>query len=153
MPRNEGQIPVYYNRPALLHDYVEMPSTPLYPFGFGLSYTTFEYSDLSILGDESGGYDVSFTLTNTGNRNGDEVVQLYVHDCVASVVQPDRQLKAFDRVTLEAGQSRRVTLHLDHDALAIVNADMHWTVEPGTFDVFVGASSTDIRLKGSITVQ
>ena len=153
VPRHEGQIPVYYNRPAPLHDYVEMLYTPLYPFGFGLSYTTFAYSDLDITEDGNNGYNVSFTLTNTGDCCGDEVVQLYVHDRVASVVQPDRQLKAFDRITLNAGQSRRVTLHLDHAALAIVDADMHWTVEHGTFDILVGASSTDIRLKGTITVK
>ncbi|MBO7610446.1 MAG: glycoside hydrolase family 3 C-terminal domain-containing protein [Muribaculaceae bacterium] len=153
VPRHEGQIPVYYNRPAVGHDYVEMPATPLYPFGFGLSYTTFDYSDISIAGDGNEGYEVSFMLTNIGDRRGDEVVQLYVHDRVASVVQPERQLKAFRRITLEAGQSQRVTLHLDREALAIVDADMHWTVEPGDFDILVGSSSTDIRLEGSITVQ
>lgn len=153
VPRHEGQIPVCYNRPASLHDYVDMPATPLYSFGFGLSYTTFDYSDLNITGDGKGGYDVSFILTNTGSRRGDEVVQLYVRDRVASVVQPDRQLKAFDRITLDAGQSCSVTLHLDRDALAIVDSDMRWTVEPGTFDVLVGASSTDIRLTGYITIE
>ena len=151
VPRHGGQLPVYYNK--LLpnaHDYVEMSAQPLYPFGYGLSYTTFDYSGLVITQDQSGGCDVSFTLTNTGSCKGDEVVQLYLRDCMASVVQPDRTLKAFNRVTLEAGESRIITLHLDCDDFAIVGADMQWIAEPGTFDILVGASSADIRLQGEI---
>ena len=153
VPRHVGQLPVYYNKPLpAAHDYVEMSAKLLYPFGYGLSYTTFEYSGLTIK-ENGGGYDVTFEVTNTGSCRGDEVVQLYLRDRQASVVQPERTLKAFDRITLDAGEVRTVTLHLNHDDLAIVDADMNWTVEPGTFDVLVGASSEDIRLTGEIEIK
>ena len=148
VPRHVGQLPVYYNKPVpTAHDYVEMTAQPLYPFGYGLSYTTFEYSNLNIQGNQ-----VRFTVTNTGNRKGEEVVQLYMRNRMSTVVQPERQLKAFDRISLEAGESRDVTFILDQKAFAIVDADMNWTVEPGIYEILVGASSSDIRLKGSITL-
>ncbi|MBQ9554747.1 MAG: glycoside hydrolase family 3 C-terminal domain-containing protein [Muribaculaceae bacterium] len=148
VPRHVGQLPVYYNKPApAAHDYVEMTAKPLYPFGYGLSYTTFKYSDLTVTG-----LDATFQVTNTGDRKGDEVVQLYVHQDLASVVQPERQLKAFKRITLEPGETRTVTLHLDYDDFAIVDANMQWTVEPGTYHVLIGPSSKDIRLMGRITI-
>ena len=148
VPRHVCQLPVYYNKPApAAHDYVEMSAQPLYPFGYGLSYTTFEYSDLKI-----SEFDATFTVTNTGSRKGDEVVQLYVHQGLSSVVQPERQLKAFKRITLEPGESRQVTFHLNRDDLAIVDTNMKWTVEPGTYDILIGSSSTDIRLRGKITI-
>lgn len=148
VPRHVGQLPVYYNKPApTAHDYVEMSAQPLYPFGYGLSYTTFEYSDLTI-----SGLDVTFKVTNTGSSKGDEIVQLYLHQDLSTVVQPERQLKAFERITLEPGETRTVTLHLDYDDLAIVDAKMQWTVEPGTYHVLLGASRTDIRLMGKITI-
>ncbi len=151
VPRHVGQLPVYYNRPLpTAHDYVEMRAKPLYPFGYGLSYTTFQYSGLTITKSHDGGYDVTFEVTNTGSRQGEEVVQLYLHKRLASVVQPERTLKAFERISLNAGEVRTVTLHLNRDDLAIVDANMQWTVEPGTYDVWVGASSEDIRLKGEI---
>lgn len=145
VPRHVGQLPVYYNKPVpVAHDYVEMTAQPLYPFGYGLSYTTFEYSDLSITPT-----DVSFKVTNTGSRKGDEVAQLYVRNTGASVVQPERQLKAFERITLEPGESRTVTFPLKDIDLAIVNDRMQWAVE-GRHEVLIGSSSTDIRLKGTI---
>ena len=148
VPRHVGQLPVYYNKPApVAHDYVEMSAKPLYPFGYGLSYTTFEYSDLTVTG-----LDATFKVTNTGNRKGDEVVQLYLHQDLSTVVQPERQLKAFERITLDPGETREVTLHLDYGDLAIVDADMQWTVEPGTYHVLIGSSSKDIRLMGRITI-
>ena len=148
VPRHVGQLPVYYNNPApAAHDYIDMSAKPLYPFGYGLSYTTFEYSDLTITGT-----DITFTITNTGDRKGDEVAQLYVRNTGASVVQPERQLKAFKRITLDPGESRTVTFHLDRDDFAIVDADMNWTVEPCTFDILIGSSSTDIHLMESITI-
>ena len=154
VPRHVGQIPVYYNKPLpTAHDYVEMTARPLYPFGYGLSYTTFEYSGLTITPDNKGGYNVTFEVTNTGTRPGEEVVQLYLRDRLASVVQPERTLKAFDRIMLNAGEARTVTLHLDRNDFAIVDADMHWTIEPGTFDVMVGASSEDIRLQGELEIR
>ena len=148
VPRHVGQLPVYYNKPApAAHDYVEMSAKPLYPFGYGLSYTTFEYSDLTVTG-----LDATFKVTNTGNHKGDEVVQLYLHQDLSTVVQPERQLKAFKRITLEPGETRTVTLHLDYGDLAIVDADMQWTVEPGTYHLLIGSSSKDIRLIGRITI-
>lgn len=148
VPRHVGQLPVYYNKPApAAHDYVEMSAKPLYPFGYGLSYTTFEYSDLTVTG-----LDATFKVTNTGNRKGDEVVQLYLHQDLSTVVQPERQLKAFERITLDPGETREVTLHLDYGDLAIVDADMQWTVEPGTYHLLIGSSSKDIRLMEQITI-
>ena len=154
VPRHVGQLPVYYNRPLpTAHDYVEMSAKPLYPFGFGLSYTTFEYSGLTINKSSDGGWDVTFEVTNTGSRAGEEVVQLYLRDRVSSVVQPERTLKAFERISLQPGEVHTISLHLDRDAFAIVDANMQWTVEPGIFDVWVGASSEDIRLKGEIDAR
>ena len=148
VPRHVGQLPVYYNKPVpAAHDYVEMSAKPLYPFGFGLSYTSFEYSDLTITGLAA-----TFKVTNTGNRKGDEVVQLYVRHGLSSVVQPERQLKAFKRITLEPGETRQVTLSLEDDDLAIVDANMKWTVEPGSYQILIGPSSDDTRLKGNITI-
>ena len=145
VPRHVGQLPVYYNQPRpVAHDYVEMTAKPLYPFGYGLSYTSFEYNDLSIASGQ-----VSFNVTNTGSRKGDEVVQLYVSNTGASVVQPERQLIGFERVTLEAGESRMVTFNIQPDDLAIVNDKMQWAVE-GEFMLLVGSSSEDIRLTGKL---
>ena len=145
VPRHVGQLPVYYNKPApTAHDYVEMSAQPLYPFGFGLSYTTFEYSDLSIT-DES----ISFNITNTGTITGDEVAQLYVRNTGTSVVQPERQLKAFERVTLEPGKTHKVTFLFKDIDLSIVNDKMQWTTE-GQYEFLIGSSSQDIRLSQQI---
>ena len=146
--RHVGQLPVYYNKPApAAHDYVEMSAKPLYLFGYGLSYTTFEYSDLRIEGTV-----VKFTVTNTGNRKGDEVVQLYLHQDLPSVVQPERQLKAFKRITLEPGETRHMTFVLGPETFSIVDANMKRTVEPGSYHVLIGSSSTDIHFMGRITI-
>jgi len=129
---------------------VEGPGTPLYAFGYGLSYTKFDYSGL----ETQRGTDietlqkVSCTVTNTGDRDGDEVVQLYICDRAASVAQPPMLLKAFQRIHLKKGESKRVTFNLTADDLAIYDANMNFTVEPGEFDVMVGAASNDIRLEG-----
>ena len=147
VPRHVGQLPVHYNKPRpTAHDYVEMRAQPLYPFGYGLSYTEFQYSDLSIKG-----LDVSFTVTNIGNCKGDEVAQLYLHHCISSLVQPERELKAYKRITLEVGESQTVTFHLSHDDLSIVDGKLQWAVEPGPYDILIGASSNDIRLQGKVT--
>ena len=147
VPRHVGQLPVYYNKPTpTAHDYVEMSAQPLYPFGYGLSYTTFEYSDLSVT--ETG---ISFNITNTGTMKGDEVAQLYVRNTGASVVQPERQLKAFKRVTLEPGETHTVTFLFKDIDLKIVNDKMHWATE-GQHEFLIGTSSTDIRLEGKITI-
>ncbi len=141
VPRHVGQLPVYYNKPApAAHDYVEMSAQPLYPFGYGLSYTTFEYSDLRIT-DNS----ISFNITNTGARDGDEVAQLYVSNTGTSVVQPERQLKAFMRITLEPGETQMVKFNINDLDLPIVNDRMQWATE-GQHEFFIGSSSADIRL-------
>ena len=133
VPRHVGQLPVYYNRPLpAAHDYVDLSAQPLYPFGYGLSYTSFRYGELTVT-ETSDGYDVAVDLTNTGSRRGDEVVQLYVHHPVAPIVQPERQLVAFERVTLDAGETRRVTLHVSRRAVQIVNAQMQWESTPVEF--------------------
>ncbi len=154
VPANIGQIPVYYNKkPPMPHDYVEMSARPLYAFGYGLSYTTFEYGNLDIkeIGDTK--YQVTLDVTNTGQYDGDEVVQLYIHDEVASTAQPLMQLKKFERVFIPKGETRQVTFILEAEDLSIINADMQCVVEPGDFTVMIGPSSDNILLKSTITVE
>ena len=150
VPRNVGQLPVYYNKKNPRgHDYVEMSADPLYPFGYGLSYTTFEYSDLTVSGRVPD-VEVTVHVKNTGLRDGDEVVQLYVIDPLASTVRPRKQLRAFDRVFVKAGETVPVTLHLGPDAFSLVDAAGSTVIERGDFILQVGASSEDIRLKETI---
>lgn len=123
---------------------------PIYPFGFGLSYTTFEYSNLVVSPKQSlnkGTIDVSFEITNTGDREGDEVVQLYVKDMVSCVTTYESQLRGFERVKLAAGETKTVEFTLTPDDLSLFDKNMNWIVEPGLFKVMVGASSEDIKLK------
>lgn len=153
VPYDAGQVPVYYNKKFPKgHDYVEMPSDALYPFGYGLSYTEFEYSGLAIekLGDDS--VKVCVDVRNTGGCDGEEVVQVYVTDLVASTVRPRKQLRAFERVAVEKGASVRVELVLDRSAFAVCDRNMEMVVEPGEFTISVGASSADIRLDETITL-
>src|SRR6266496_1487115 len=152
-PRAVGQIPLYYNhkntgRPTgpdkYTSKYIDLPVTPLFPFGHGLSYTTFGYSDLRLSAPRitpTGTQRVSVTVTNTGSREGAEVVQLYVHDEVASVTRPVRALAGFRRVSLKPGEARTVELPLTTRELGLYNKDMKFVVEPGKFRVFVGGSS------------
>ncbi len=170
VPRSVGQLPLYYST-GKLRDYMDSESTPLYPFGHGLSYTTFDYSALTIekLGNTSAGNDgsmimssekglllnaspafakVKVTVKNTGSRDGSEVVQLYIHDRAASVAQPPLQLRAFEKLNLKAGESRTVEFTLGFDELSIIGADMKRVLEKGQFEIMVGASSADIRQKG-----
>lgn len=170
-PRMSGQVPIYYaqhktGRPAnpteMLIDeipveagqtsvgcrsfYLDAGNSPLFPFGYGLSYTTFEYSNLSLASDKLTAQDtlsISFTLKNTGKYDGTEVVQLYVQDKVGSVTRPVKELKRFQRVTLKAGESTQVSLNLPVSELAFWGYDMNYTVEPGDFTLWVGTSSTE----------
>ncbi|GAB2515959.1 glycoside hydrolase family 3 N-terminal domain-containing protein [Spirosoma aerophilum] len=150
IPKSVGQLPVYYNalKPEN-HGYVEVDAKPLFAFGYGLSYTTFDYRDLSI-NVSSAGQDitarVSFTVKNTGQRDGDEVVQLYVNDKVSSVVGPIRQLKKFQRVPLTAGEQKTIVFDLKADDLKFLNVDKQWVAEQGTFAVQIGSSSDAIKL-------
>lgn len=153
VPADIGQIPVYYNKKApLVHDYVEMSALPLYSFGFGLSYTTFDYSDMKIT-ETGNGWMVECNVTNTGNYDGEEVVQLYIHDEVASTVQPLKQLKHFARKMIRKGETERFCFMLTKDDLCIVDRNMNRVVEPGDFKIMIGSSSDNIRLETMITVK
>ena len=153
VPRSVGQLPVYYNRKVpFSHDYVEESAQPLYPFGYGLSYTTFEYGTLQVSGTFPD-VTVSVDVTNTGSLSGDEVVQLYVRDLVASTARPRKQLRAFSRVGIRPGETVTVQLQLDRSAFEVVNPAMERVVEPGEFEIQVGASSDDIRQTTTIHFQ
>lgn len=157
-PRSVGQCPLYYNLApsGRGYDYVDSTGQPLYAFGHGLSYTTFAYSDLEVTPAQAKPGEpirISFTITNTGDVAGDEVPQLYVRDVVASMVRPLMELKDFRRLTLQPGEKQTVTFRLSQDQLAFWSHDMKPIVEPGQFDVMVGASASDIRLRGSFVIQ
>jgi beta-glucosidase len=141
-PRSVGQLPVWYGRkPTSFRDYIDSTRQPLWSFGHGLSYTTFTYSGLAVTPGQigpAGGATVKVSVKNTGPVAGDEVVQLYVHDLVASVTRPRRALKGFQRVTLKPGESREVSFALTPAELSFIGEDMKRVVEPGTFEVFVG---------------
>ena len=160
-PRSAGQIPLYYGhkvsggRSHWKGDYVDGEASPLYPFGHGLSYTTFEISDLSVMPDTvswHGDVTVTSVVSNTGAREGDEVVQLYVRDPVASVTRPVLELKGFARIGIPAGGSRRVTFQLPVGQLGFYDRDLDYVVEPGSIEVLVGTSSADLQVAGSFTV-
>jgi beta-glucosidase len=160
-PRNVGQLPLHYDmkntgRPyspdnpeqKYLSRYLDTPNSPLYPFGYGLSYTRFELSDIELDAGEIGLDDTltaSVTVTNSGDFDGEEVVQLYIRDLVGSVTRPVKELKAFEKIRLKKGESRRVAFALDADDLAFYRADMSYGAEPGDFDIFIGTSSDDTR--------
>lgn len=153
VPRNEGQLPVFYSQ-GTQRDYVEGKGTPLYAFGYGLSYTKFSYSGLELQkgNDPETLQQVTCTVTNAGDRDGEEVVQLYIGDKAASVAQPPMLLKAFQRIFLKKGESKQVTFCLRKDDLAIYDLEMNYVVEPGDFKVMVGAASDDIRLEGEFAL-
>jgi beta-glucosidase len=158
VPRNVGQVPIYYNfkntgRPPSEEDwytskYLDVHWTPLYPFGHGLSYTTFAYGEPRLSRATMGALDsltVEITVTNTGDRAGEEVVQLYLRDDVASVTRPVMELRDFEKVSLEPGESRTVSFVIGPHELAFHGPDLSRIIEPGTFTVFVGGSSAETR--------
>ena len=156
-PQSVGQVPLYYgHKPTGRgNDYVEMSGKPQFPFGFGLSYTQFEYTNLTLTPERltaGGSVRVSMDLRNSGSREGDEVVQLYLHDPVASVVRPVKELKAFRRVTLAPGERQTIVFTLDSAAFSLLDRDLKPVIEPGAVEILVGASSEEIRLKGTLTV-
>ena len=151
IPRHEGQIQTYYNHKKSIKRYrlVDMSTKPLYPFGFGLSYTTYEYSDLQLSKKEiaaNENIEVSVTIKNTGARDGVEIAQLYIRDCYSEVTRPVKELKGFERVALKAGESKRISFTLTPEHLQYYNLEMERVVEPGTFKVMVGKSSQDADL-------
>lgn len=159
--KDKGQIPMYYNRVSLhadinnWADYIdEDKNTPLYPFGYGLSYTKFEYKDLDMKNQvrSDGKLDIGFRVKNIGECRGDEIVQLYVRDCVASVARPVKQLVGFARVALDINEEKTVNFELDMRQLAFHDLNMEQVVEPGEMEVFIGASSQDIRLHGKFEI-
>ena len=157
-PMAEGQLPLSYNHKPTGRgdDYLDLTGMALFPFGFGLSYTTFEYSALRIdpaSGAAAGTITVMSRVTNTGTRAGDEVVQLYLRDVLASVARPLMELRGFERVHLKPGESKDITFRVGREDLKMLDRDMRWVVEPGVFRVLVGASSKDIRLRGEFTVR
>ncbi len=164
IPRHVGQLPCYYNfAPSkafwidtLKRGYVDMPGTPLYPFGHGLSYTSFKYSNLKIgpeVNGPGGTINISVDVRNTGDRRGGEVVQLYMNDVISSVTTPVIELEGFEKIWLDAGEKRTVNFTVTPKQLSMLDENMKWVVEPGTFDVMVGSSSEDIRLRGEFEIK
>ena len=148
IPRNVGQIPVYYNRkPTARRSYVDGDTTPLYPFGFGLSYTTFEICAPRVQDQSKVGNPlvVEVDVTNTGARDGDEVVQLYIHHPFASVTLPIKELKAFRRLHLKAGEKQTVKFLLGDQELGCWSAEMHFVTEPGEYEIMAGNSSENLK--------
>jgi beta-glucosidase len=160
-PRNEGQIPVYYNhkntgRPhsgkpgfeKFRSNYLDVPNTPLYPFGYGLSYTTFQYDDLKLDKasiTENQKIKVSVDVKNTGNYDGEEVVQLYIRDLVGSVARPVKELKGFEKVLIRKGETKTVNFEIGVEDLKFYNSDLKWVAEKGDFQVMVGTNSDDVK--------
>lgn len=149
IPRSVGQLPVYYNRrPTSFRPYLDMTREPLWPFGHGLSYTTFSISDPVVTPASipmNGRATVRVEVTNTGTRAGDEVVELYIHDLVSSVTRPVLELRGFERVTLAPGERRTIAFTIGPDALSLINREMRRVVEPGQFEILVGASSATLK--------
>jgi beta-glucosidase len=159
-PRDEGQIPIYHNhfntgRPAqnemntnYVSAYTDLPNSPKFPFGFGLSYTTFQYSDLKLSKQKMKSnevIEVSLTLKNTGKFAGEEVVQLYLRDKVGSVIRPILELKDFQKINLEVGETKTIKFIVDNQKLSFYNSKLEFSSEPGYFDIMIGSSSADIR--------
>jgi beta-glucosidase len=165
VPRHAGQLPAYYNykpskeywiRKGWGKRYVDMPASPLFAFGHGLSYTAFDYSNLSIspkLAAQGGEVRVSADIRNIGAREGAEVVQLYLRDVLASVSRPVMELRGFEKISLKPGETRTVAFTLTREDLTMLDQGLNPVVEPGTFRVMVGHSSADIRLTGEFEVR
>jgi len=160
-PQNVGQVPLYYahkntGRPLaegkwfekFRSNYLDVSNDPLYPFGFGLSYTTFNYSDIKLSSNtltKGKSINASVTLSNTGKYDGQEVVQLYIRDLVGSITRPVKELKGFQKVSLKAGESKTITFTLTENDLKFYNSDLKFVAEPGDFKVFIGTNSRDVK--------
>jgi len=164
-PQHVGQLPLYYSqkntgRPLAGNDkwftkfrsnYLDVSNEPLYPFGYGLSYTTFSYSDIQLSSNtlQAGGtIRATVTVTNTGKYDGVEVVQLYLRDLVGSITRPVKELKGFQRIALKAGESRQVTFTIGENDLKFYNSELKYVAEPGAFKVFIGGNSRDVKEAG-----
>ena len=167
-PREEGQIPIYYNhfntgRPAkndnesnYVSAYTDLKNSPKFPFGYGLSYTSFEYSNLKLSKNKiksTEKIEVSLTVNNSGKVAGEEVVQLYLRDKVGSVVRPIIELKDFQKIKLNSGETKTVKFIINKEKLSFYNANLQWIAEPGDFDIMIGSSSADIRLRDSFELM
>lgn len=168
-PRTVGQVPIYYNhfntgRPSpdegpsrnFRTGYTDLPQTPAYPFGYGLSYTSFDYSGQEISSHVMSGNEkvtFSFTLKNNGKMAGEEVVQLYIRDRFASLIRPVKELKDFAKVGLAPGESRKISFTIDRSKLSFYNEDLEFVVEPGMFDIMIGSSSADIKLSAELELK
>lgn len=167
IPRGVGQLPAYYNYPPSktywvkggwthTEGYVDMPGTPLYPFGFGLSYTQFQYSNLHIAPAQiynQGHFQVSVDIENTGKNPGVETAQLYIHERFTPVATPVKQLRGFERIELQPREKKTLKFELGPEDLQLLDRDMRWIVVPGTFDIMVGSSSQDVRAQGTLEVK
>ena len=166
-PVNVGQIPIYYGmrrtgRPApttefekFKSNYLDAPNAPLLPFGYGLSYTEFEYSNVKVNSktlSEGGSITISATVRNTGKYDGEEVVQLYIHDKVRTLTPPMKELKGFKKIFLEKGRSQIVSFNITTEDLKFYNNEEEFIFEPGEFEFFIGGSS-DLEVTGSFTVK
>jgi beta-glucosidase len=167
-PRNVGQIPIYYNHkntgrpydgtgwPKFKSNYLDVSNDPLYPFGYGLSYTQFSYSDLNLNGktiSPGGKLQARITVTNSGNFDGEETVQLYIRDMVGSIARPVKELKGFQKVFLKKGESREIVFNLSTDDLKFYNTDLKYVYEPGEFKVYVGGNSQQVKEAGFTLVK
>ena len=155
IPRSVGQLPVFYNyKPTARRGYVASTPKPLYPFGWGLSYTTFKYNNITLGPDKIGAMGktkVTVDVTNTGKLNGDEVVQLYIRDEVSSITRPVKELKRFKRISIDPGETKSVEFTIGPEELSFLNRDMHRVVEPGTFKIMAGGNSVDL-IETTLTV-
>ena len=151
-PRSVGQLPIYYSAANHRNNYTDESAQPLYPFGFGLSYTSFSFADMNVA-KNADSVTVSFTLTNTGDRDGAEVAQLYLRQEKASVVRPERQLIAFEKVFLKKGERQTVTMKLSQEDFFFMDEKGRLRFEPSEYTLMLGASSQDIRLEKTITLD
>ena len=162
MPQNVGQIPIYYNhlntgRPVkegtkkfakFQSNYLDVRNEPLYPFGFGLSYTTFLYSDVTLSSPEmstDGNITASVTVWNTGSYDADEIVQLYIRDVVGSISRPVKELKGFKRIHLKSGESQTVSFLITPELLKFYDYNLKYVIEPGDFEIMIGPNSRDVK--------
>ena len=160
-PKNVGQIPLFYNhkntgRPLkegkwfekFRSNYLDVDNDPLYPFGYGLSYTTFQYGDITLSApamDQDGSVTAVVTVTNTGKRDGAEVVQLYIRDLVGSITRPVKEVKGFEKIFLKAGESKTVSFKITPELLHFYDYDLNYVAESGDFDVMIGGNSQHVK--------